>query len=149
MWTHVKDGSKSLFNRITSAGANTYDTFQEFVFGVNIDNELISDNVELSSVKSFKSNRSSKKKSDFVYPENIDTDATYDGIDCSRHVVVTSSTIFRKGPLPIEFLSQSEQNHLSKRACLFEWNDRAKDTSDNDVTFEDPSSKSLLTYFSR
>ena len=86
-----------------------------------------------------------------MIPEDLqdENNEEYGEYDCSRNLVVSSTTLFRKGPIPIEHLSHQEQNRLSKRGCILEWNDAQRSTSDNHLPYIDPSSKSLLTYFAR
>ncbi|XP_057306043.1 uncharacterized protein LOC130644445 [Hydractinia symbiolongicarpus] len=146
MWATVRDSSKGFLNRVTGAGTDAYGKVNEFFFGVNVGDE-----VELQSVRSFKSTRSPGSIRKVVIPEQFENTqySEYEGIDTSRNLVVSSSTLFRKGPVPIEFLSNKEQNRLSRRGCLKEWDDLHQSTSDNQLGFEDPSSKSLLSYFAR
>lgn len=98
-----------------------------------------------------------KKKNDKTSAQSVidsfqaDEEDNFDGIENCRNLIVSPSMLFRKGPIPIESLSQLEQKRLSKLACLKEWDDSDIATSDNnqeDIQ-ENPVSKSLLTYFAR
>jgi len=142
-----KEASRDFFTRARTTTGDTYDRVYDFIFGVNVGDE-----VELHSLRSSKSKFQSLKfgKEYHLAPSNYyDDEDSHDHIDCSRNLVITSSTLFRKGPIPIEFLSHQEQNRLSRRGCLKEWDDSNQATSDNHLSFESPSSKSLLSYFAR
>lgn len=153
--SQLKNSSKNAFNRVISGSQVAYENVQNFLFGVNV-----GDAVELESVRSFdrssinKRIPSDKKKRHSVATIGADETAgqeeSYDNIENCRNLVVSASTLFRKGPIPIESLSHQEQIRLSRLGCLKEWDDSDIATSDNAVDFqENPVSKSLLSYFSR
>lgn len=152
---------KGAFASLSDFAGDKASDLKDFIFGVNI----VEDPTELASLRStgsgsrkssFINSKSSRHNSmdpsrktlipDDLQSENLEEYGEY---DCSRNLVVSSTTLFRKGPVPIEHLSHQEQNRLSKRGCILEWNDAQRSTSDNHLAYIDPSSKSLLTYFAR
>ena len=145
-WSQLKLNSKDIFNRAVHNSTEAYEHVHNFLFGVNLGEEL-----ELASVRS-RSSSTIKKKSIVQLPIGVDsgTDEYYDEIENCRNLIVCASTLFRKGPIPIESLSHQDQIRLSRLGCLKEWDDSDIATSDNEVDFqENPVSKSLLSYFSR
>lgn len=142
-----KDTTKSLFSRVADFSGEKIEGLKGIFFEKNVDDDEIE--LDTHHLKSSSRTRPSKQKHPLI-PEDLSSNAEeYEGIDCSRNLVVTSTTLFRKGPIPIEHLSHREQNRLSERGCLQEWDDSRQATSDNHLAFIDPSSKSLLTYFAR
>ena len=149
-------GVRGFFSNLASVTGEKVSEVKELLFGVTID-----DSVELASLTSRQSNsfrsRGAGGNHDILrrktlIPDELQNEEIYEQYaeyDCSRNLVVSSTTLFRKGPIPIEHLSHQEQNRLSKRGCLLEWNDAQRQTSDNHLPYIDPSSKSLLTYFAR
>ncbi|XP_066934970.1 uncharacterized protein [Clytia hemisphaerica] len=148
-------GVRGFFTNFANYTGEKVSEVKELLFGVNID-----DSVELASLTSRQSNSFRSRnggnhdilKRKTLIPDELQHEDIYEQYaeyDCSRNLVVSSTTLFRKGPIPIEHLSHQEQNRLSKRGCLLEWNDAQRQTSDNHLPYIDPSSKSLLTYFAR
>ena len=139
---------KDTFNRIANFSEEKVGNLKGFFFGEGSD---VSE-YELDHFNTQEQKQHTKQalKRNTLIPEDLSSNGEeYEGIDCSRNLVVTSTTLFRKGPIPIEHLSHREQNRLSERGCLQEWDDSRQATSDNHLAFIDPSSKSLLTYFAR
>lgn len=147
MFSRLQDSSRNLFDKLKDRALDVRDA----VLGNGDINDT--DSITLNSFskpilkKTITEAIRFEKLAEFE--ENENNYINRGDIDCSRNLVITSSTLFRKGPVPIEFLSHQEQNRLSRRGCLKEWDDSNQATSDNHLSYENPSSKSLLSYFAR
>ena len=64
-------------------------------------------------------------------------------------LVLNSYFFLPQGPIPIEDLPHTEQLRLSRKACLKEWDDQDAAMVPPEELNDDPTSKSLLTYFTR
>lgn len=161
---NFKASSRNLVNRFVNRSHGMYESVQQLIAGRR-NGHIVGEeeDVEIStftpgtgrkmSVTSVRSILNNKRQESVETPTKEDEgdNREYSEYQSTRNCIVSPSTLFRKGPIPIESLPHHEQVRLSRKAMLKEWDDQDLKSMPRaaEEFLDDPTSKSLLTYFAR